>query len=565
MPIQVLLITGAPGSGKTLLLNRLLAELPPGSVPAVITHRLAREFGLDAHPVRETGDMFRAEMFDFGSGCVCCSPTGDLLKHLLAVRAALSPAEPPTDGAAPPGPPPSIVLVETTGLADPAVFVQLLHTHAELRAAFELCALVCVVDAEATPALLNSGLAAVALRTGNQVRSADVVVLANCTSDQARRSASAAIARALASAAPSPDGTPTPIVVADALRWPALLALGSARSALLRGEGDVACVLPVAGPVILGGRGGHDGTFDSVCLVEEGVVHEAHLQNLLAITLQLASAAGSVLLRIKGVISVACALEGQRPAGSVQSDGDRVQSDGHPDVGVELVVCEWSAGSAQVRTRPLDPSLSGPERVPARPLAHTMVAGMDVGRGSCKLLFVGHRVPVNSLRAALWQAMRPPGYALAAEIELDFPAAHLHAERASQRQALPAGAVEVIAQEGVGPLWAVRRLADWLGQGRDVLLFWVEGAFVALADFEAVDPLRWELERSILSHAGGVYLVSPAPPLPHGPAEHLAVDIATGKQARLPSELYTCGDRAVLRRLEMRILGGTVYVEHADS
>jgi hypothetical protein len=609
--LPVIIITGAPGSGKTLLLNRLLASLDaiaPGAVPAVITHRLAREFGLDLHPVaagaEAAGAMLRGEMFDFGSGCVCCSPSGDLLQHLLAVKRVLArsehsalhdaqPASPaaqradstPAATLEPSSPPPTHVLIETTGLADPSAFVQLINSHPQLSA-FRLAALVTLVDAAAALPLLADGSAVGNRRFREQLHAADVIALAHTTRSAvlpgvgAREPHDATlpmneatlpsteaillIKEVLAEGQPA-DGSSAPIVGAHELDWARLMAVGSERSALLRGEGSAAaCSLPAAGPIRLEtqiggpgggpGGGGHDGAFDTVCLVEEGAVFPPTLRQWLTDIRLIANRDPSRLLRIKGVLTVL------RDRPTLSASSAALDTDERIGEESERRCIEWSVGMGEaVQEHTLDPTLPAQTAVPRRALAHTLVAGLDAPVGVCKVLFVGTRLPVNALRQSLWQAMVPPGFALAAEIELDFPLAHrfAHGEAASGvTRSEGAGAAESQVQ------WSALRLGGWL-DARDVLLFWVDGSFCALADFEAGDARSWQMEQSRFSRAregsGCSYLLS----APQGESSNadLAIDLSTGRRVLSHTVTLTPSD-SILQRLELRIIGGSVYVSH---
>lgn len=572
--LPVVIVTGAPGAGKTALLNRLLAELAPNGTPAVITHRFAREFGLDIHPVvyEQVGAMLHGEMFDFGSGCVCCSPTGDLLKHMLALKRAL--AECDGDSADPAVRAPTHVIIETTGLADPAVFVNLLLTSTELAGSFTLATVLALVDASAAELLLPQTARegscaqasaksppAVVRRMCEQLLAADAVILTRARSADARARARQLVAFVLASGGVSADGVPSAPILDDGpeLGWAQVLAFGNRHSALLRGEGE-ACALPVSGPVSVGaGVGGHDGSFESACLVEDGWLHEHTLHAWAEQTLAIACAEGpGSLLRIKGVLSVSRSAPGAAAAADC-----------------ELICAEWSAGcGSALELMPLPHTARRePGHVPARPLAHTMTAGMDVQPGSCKVLFVGVRLPVNRLRAALWQAMAPPGFGLAAEIEIDFPAAHRQASAELRARHAPAAAADG-AEGGEGVQWAALRLASWLGPGRDALLFWLDGAFCALADgaHTGGECAGWDLATGTVIRQTGAdgrerFLAVPAHP--SGP--HCgAIDLATGRRVR--SVAHSTGavgegeaeGPLLCRKLELAILGGSIYVSRDD-
>src|SRR5687768_1183724 len=128
-PVHVL--TGFLGSGKTTLLRALLAHPGMGDT-AVVVNELG-EVGLDHVLVREVTD----EVVLLASGCVCCSVRDDLASTLADLdrkRAA---------GTIPPF---ARVVVETTGLADPAPIVQTLIGSRALAARFELAGMTATVD-----------------------------------------------------------------------------------------------------------------------------------------------------------------------------------------------------------------------------------------------------------------------------------------------------------------------------------------------------------------------------------------------------------------------------------
>ena len=151
-PIPVTVLTGFLGAGKTTLLNRILTE-QHGRKIAVIENEFG-EVGVDNQLVI-SGDE---ELFEMNNGCICCSVRGDLIRilgRLLKRKDRL-------DG----------VLIETTGLANPAPVAQTFFTDEEMRSAFRLDAIVTVVDARHVARHLDDGDESV-----KQIAFADVILL----------------------------------------------------------------------------------------------------------------------------------------------------------------------------------------------------------------------------------------------------------------------------------------------------------------------------------------------------------------------------------------------------
>src|SRR4030095_9907025 len=130
--LPVSLITGFLGSGKTTLLNRLLRHDGMADSAGIINE--FGEIGLD-HLLVEAVD---GEVAVLASGCVCCTMRSDLEDSLRRVLAQRDRGEIPPFGR---------VLVETTGLADPAPIVQLLLNNPLLSHFVRLDTVVTTVDA----------------------------------------------------------------------------------------------------------------------------------------------------------------------------------------------------------------------------------------------------------------------------------------------------------------------------------------------------------------------------------------------------------------------------------
>lgn len=149
-PIPLHLLTGFLGAGKTTLLSALLRNPGPERL-AVLVNEVG-ELALD-HWLIERVDE---DVLTLASGCVCCSLRGELYDALERV-AALGPTR---------------IVVETTGLADPAPILHGLTTDARLRELVRPAGVVAVVDA-----LRAEDLVATQPEVVAQLESADRVVI----------------------------------------------------------------------------------------------------------------------------------------------------------------------------------------------------------------------------------------------------------------------------------------------------------------------------------------------------------------------------------------------------
>jgi G3E family GTPase len=127
LPIPVTVLTGYLGAGKTTLLNRILTE-NHGKRYAVIVNEFG-EVGIDNELVAHSDE----EIFEMNNGCICCTVRGDLIRMVGGIIRRKG----QLDG----------VLIETTGLADPAPVIQTFFLDQETKERTSLDAVVTVVDA----------------------------------------------------------------------------------------------------------------------------------------------------------------------------------------------------------------------------------------------------------------------------------------------------------------------------------------------------------------------------------------------------------------------------------
>jgi G3E family GTPase len=128
----VALLTGFLGSGKTTLLQRLLSH-PEFGETAVIVNELG-EVAIDHHLLRRVDERTVV----LGNGCVCCTLRGDLADELRDLLGRRDRGEIPAFRR---------VVVETTGVADPAPIVYTLLSEPVVKHHFELERVIATVDA----------------------------------------------------------------------------------------------------------------------------------------------------------------------------------------------------------------------------------------------------------------------------------------------------------------------------------------------------------------------------------------------------------------------------------
>ncbi|RYC33244.1 GTP-binding protein [Lichenibacterium minor] len=150
--IPVTVLTGYLGAGKTTLLNRILTE-QHGKKYAVIVNEFG-EIGIDNDLVVGADE----EVFEMNNGCICCTVRGDLIRILEGLMKRRGKFD--------------AIIVETTGLADPAPVAQTFFVDQEVQDTARLDAVVTVADAKWLSERLKD-----APEAKNQIAFADVIVL----------------------------------------------------------------------------------------------------------------------------------------------------------------------------------------------------------------------------------------------------------------------------------------------------------------------------------------------------------------------------------------------------
>jgi G3E family GTPase len=150
--IPVTVLTGYLGAGKTTLLNRILTE-EHGRKFAVIVNEFG-EIGIDNELVVGADE----EIFEMNNGCICCTVRGDLIRIVEGLMKRRGRFD--------------AIIVETTGLADPAPVAQTFFVDADVGAAAKLDAVVTVADARWLLDRLKD-----APEAKNQIAFADVILI----------------------------------------------------------------------------------------------------------------------------------------------------------------------------------------------------------------------------------------------------------------------------------------------------------------------------------------------------------------------------------------------------
>ena len=150
--VPVTVLTGYLGAGKTTLLNRLLTEQHDRKF-AVIVNEFG-ELGIDNDLVVDAEE----EVFEMNNGCICCTVRGDLIRIIEGLMKRKGRFD--------------AILIETTGLADPAPVAQTFFVDEDVRSRTRLDSIITVVDAKNFLQRLEDSHEA-----AEQVAFADIVLL----------------------------------------------------------------------------------------------------------------------------------------------------------------------------------------------------------------------------------------------------------------------------------------------------------------------------------------------------------------------------------------------------
>jgi G3E family GTPase len=149
---SVIILTGFLGAGKTTLLNRMLTA-DHGRRIAVVVNEFG-EVGIDHHLLISSDQ----QVIQMNNGCICCTVRGDLLRSFFELAEHRSKFD--------------TVIIETTGLAEPAPVAQTLYADERIRSQFELHGVITVVDAKHVAVQLEESAEAC-----EQIAFADLIIL----------------------------------------------------------------------------------------------------------------------------------------------------------------------------------------------------------------------------------------------------------------------------------------------------------------------------------------------------------------------------------------------------
>jgi G3E family GTPase len=268
--IPVLVLTGFLGSGKTTLLGHLLRQ-PDFSRTAVVINEFG-EVGLDHDLVEASDDSFIA----LTTGCLCCKVRDDLVATLDDMLRRREQGRVPAF---------TRVVIETSGLADPAPILQTLMTDASLAGRLALGGVVTTVDAVNGSGTLDREAISV-----KQVAMADRLVL---TKSDLAGAAPSALLRRLAEL-----NAAAPVLSADHGRIDPQRLFDAGAGDPHSKSFDVQSWLGENGR---SSHGRHDADVQTYAILREAPIRAVALTLLLE---TLAEHCGADLLRLKGIVNI---------------------------------------------------------------------------------------------------------------------------------------------------------------------------------------------------------------------------------------------------------------------
>jgi len=167
----VTVLTGFLGSGKTTLLNNILADQTHGLRFAIIENEFG-EVGVDEKLIAATKDgsnkqFVDEEVIEVMNGCICCTVRGDLVEALKRLYKKIASFD--------------AVLIETTGMADPAPVAQTFFVDDAIKEMYSLDGIITVVDAAHVEAHLDEEKPEGAENESQeQIAFADRIILNKC-------------------------------------------------------------------------------------------------------------------------------------------------------------------------------------------------------------------------------------------------------------------------------------------------------------------------------------------------------------------------------------------------